>query len=73
LLEEVAKCEGFSRALWHRKPVIFRNEVGNDVARGLCQSVDAELVIDMDGKPLGDDRVAIQIVQSLCEKKVPSA
>jgi len=73
LLKGVVDCKGFSQTSWHRKLVILRNEDGNDVARGLCQSVDAELVIDMDGKPLGDDRVAIQIPQSLCEEEVLSA
>jgi len=48
-----------------------RNKVGMDVANKVCQNVDLEVVIDMDGKLLGDDRVAIQIAESLCEDVIP--
>ena len=51
----------------------LRNEAGDDIAKGICHSVDADDVVDMDGKPLGDDRVAIHIVESLCETEVPSS
>ena len=44
-----------------------------EVAKGICHSVDADLIIDMDGKPLGDNRVAIQVAESLCEAEVPSS
>ena len=43
-----------------------------EVAKGICHSVDANLVIDMDGKPLDNNRVAIHVAESLCEAKVPS-
>jgi hypothetical protein len=43
-----------------------------DVARGICHSVSAKLVIDSDGMPLGNDCVAIQIAESLLEEDVPS-
>jgi hypothetical protein len=69
----VIVCDGIPRAKWVRRCVTIRDEVGNDVANGVCQNVDPELVIDMDGKALGDDRVAVQIAESLCEEVVPSA
>ena len=69
----VAVCDGIPRAKWIQRNVIVTDKDGNDVARGICQNVDPELVIDMNGKPLGDDRVAIQIAESLCEDVVPSA
>jgi hypothetical protein len=43
-----------------------------DAARGICHSVKAELVVDSDGMPLGNDRVAVQIAESLLEEGVPS-
>jgi hypothetical protein len=43
-----------------------------DVARGICHSVSAKLAIDSDGLPLGNDRVAVQIAESLLEEEVPS-
>jgi len=61
LLEGVTECEGFSRASWHMKPIILWNKAGNNVAWRVCQSVNAELIIDMDGKPLDDDHVVILI------------
>jgi len=54
------------------KYVSLTNEVGQDAALGICQSVDADAVFDIDGKPFGPDRVVVQIVESLCETKVPS-
>jgi hypothetical protein len=45
---------------------------GVDVARGICHCVNADLVIDSDGMPLGNDRVVVQIAESLVEDKVPS-
>ena len=68
---DVAVCDGIPRGSWNTKCVTLRNEAGDDVAREICHIVDADLVIDMDGKPLGKDRVAIQIVESLCEAEVP--
>jgi hypothetical protein len=41
-----------------------------DVARGICHSVSAELVIDSDGLLLDNDRVAVQIAESLLEEEV---
>jgi hypothetical protein len=43
-----------------------------DVARGICHSVKADLVIDSNGMHLGNDRVAIQIAELLVEDEVPS-
>lgn len=38
----------------------------------LKQSVDTNLVIDIDGKPLDDDQVAIEIAELLCKAEVSS-
>ena len=65
-------CEGVPRSSWNTKCVTITNEAGIDVAKGICHSVDPTLVIDTDGSPLGDDRVAIQIAESLIEAEVPS-
>ena len=48
------------------------NEFGMDVACGICHTVKAELVVDNDGMPLGNDRVVVQIAESLLEEDVPS-
>jgi hypothetical protein len=42
------------------------------VAREICHSVSADLVIDNDGMPLDNDRVAVQIAESLLKEDVPS-
>jgi hypothetical protein len=47
------------------------NELGVDVAQGICHSVKADLVIDSDGMPLDNDHVAVQIAESLVEDEVP--
>jgi len=41
------------------KGVIFRNKVEDDIAKAMYHSIDVDLVIDKDGKALGDDRVAM--------------
>jgi hypothetical protein len=43
-----------------------------DVAWRICHNVSAELVIDNDGMPLDNDRVAVQIAELLQEEDVPS-
>jgi hypothetical protein len=52
--------------------VTLTNESGVDVACGICHSVKAELVVNNNGMPLDNDRVAIQIAESLLEEDVPS-
>jgi hypothetical protein len=42
-----------------------------DVARDICHSVNVDLVINSDTMPFGDDRVAIQVAESLLEEEVP--
>jgi hypothetical protein len=41
-----------------------------DVARDICHSVNVDLVINSDTMPFGDDRVAIQVAESLLEEEV---
>ena len=48
------------------------NESGVDVMRSMCHNVSAELVIDSNNLPLGNDRVAVQIAESLLEEEVSS-
>jgi hypothetical protein len=57
---------------WITKCVTLTTKLGVDVARGTCHSVSVELVIDSDGLPLDNDRVAIQITESLLEEEVAS-
>jgi hypothetical protein len=52
--------------------VTLTNESRVDVACGICHSVKTELVVDSDSMPLGNDRVAVQIAESLLEEDVPS-
>ena len=54
------------------KAMTLTNESKVDVACGICHNVKAELVVDSDGMPLSDDRIAVQIAESLLEKDVPS-
>jgi hypothetical protein len=68
----VAPCEGVPRSSWTTRGVTITNADGIDVAKGICYSVDPKLVIDTDGLPLGDERVAIHIAESLVEEDVPS-
>jgi hypothetical protein len=70
--EGVAQCEGFGRPSWITKYVTLTNESGMDVAQSICHSIKADLVIDSDNMPLGNDRVAVQITESLVEDEVPS-
>jgi hypothetical protein len=72
LPDGVAQCEGFGQLSWITKCITLTNESGVDVARGICHNVSAELVIDSNDLPLGNDRVAIQIAESLLEEEVPS-
>ena len=48
------------------------NESRVDVAHGIYHSVKIELVVDSNGMPLGNDRVAVKIVESLLEEDIPS-
>ena len=49
-----------------------KNNAGIVVGKGICHNVDSALIIDSDNQPLGDDRVAVQIAESLSEHDVPS-
>jgi len=69
----VVVCDGIPCAKWVTKCVTLTNKEGLDIANGVCQNGNPKLIIDMDGKPLGDDRVAVQIAQSLCEEVIPSS
>ena len=69
----VAPCKGMARSSWLTKAVTLTNEAGMDVAKAICHSIDVSLVIDVNGEALGDDRVAVQIAESLFEDEVPLA
>ena len=69
----VQVCEGIPRAKWISQLVTLRNDDGVDIKRRVCQNVDPDLIIETGGKPLGDDRVAVQIVESLNEELFSSA
>ena len=68
----VVQCEGIPRKSWMTKCVVLKNEAGVVVGKGICQNVSLDLVIDSHNQPLGDDRVAVQIVESLSEHDIPS-
>ena len=72
LPEGVRTCEGIPRESWNTRVVILTNEAGEDVARAICRSVDASVVVDTNGRPIGDDHVAVQIAETLKEEEVPS-
>jgi hypothetical protein len=52
--------------------VTLTNDAGLDIAKKICHSMNTNLVVDSDGQPLGDEHVAIQNVESLCEEDIPS-
>ena len=66
----VAQCKGFGQSSLITKCVTLTNEVGMDVARDICHSINANLVIDSNGMPLGNECVAVQITESLVEDEV---
>jgi hypothetical protein len=68
LPDGVAEYEGFNRASWITKSVTLMNESSVDVECGICYSVKAELIVDSDGMLLGNDRVAVQIADSLLRR-----
>ena len=70
--EGVVQCEGIPRKSWMTKCVALQNDAGVVVGKGICHNVDSALIIDSDNQPLGDDCVAVQIVESLSEHDVPS-
>ena len=71
LPEGVRACEGIPRESWSTRVVILTNEAGEDVTRAICRSVDASVVVDTNGRPIGDDHVAVQIAETLKEEEVP--
>ena len=68
--EGVVQCEGIPRKSWMTKCVALQNNAGVVVGKGICHNVDSSLIIDSDNQPLGDDRVAVQIAESLSEHDV---
>jgi hypothetical protein len=72
LPEGVAQSKGCGRPSWITKCMTLTNESGVDVARGICHSVKADLIIDSDGMLLDNDHIAVQIIESLVEDEVPS-
>ena len=54
------------------KCVALQNDAGVVVGKGICHNVDSSLIIDSDNQPLGDDRVVVQIAESLSERDIPS-
>ena len=55
LPEGVRPCEGIPRESWSTRVVILTNKAGEDVTRAICRSVDASIVVDKNGRPIGDD------------------
>jgi len=55
----VATYMGIRCSSWIMRAITLTNEARVEVIKAICHNVDAHLVIDIDRKPLGDDRVAI--------------
>ena len=72
LPKEISQCEGIPRKSWISKCASLKNDVVVVVGKGICHNVSSDLIIDSDDQPLGDDRVAIQIAESLSEHDIPS-
>jgi len=70
---EVVHYDRIPYSSWITEAVTPRNEVGEDVTNGICQSAKAKLVINEDGTSLIVDRVAVQNAGSLCKAEVLSA
>ena len=66
------QCEGNLKKSWMTKCVVLQNDTGVVVGKGICHNVDSDLIIDSHNQPFGDDRVAVQIAESLSEHNVPS-
>ena len=72
LLKGIAQCKGFGRPSWITKCVTLTNDSSVDVAWDIYHRINADLVIDSNGMPLDNDRIAVQIAESLVEDKVLS-
>ena len=71
LPEGVAQCEGIPRKSWMTKCVSLMSETSVLVGKGICHNVSSDLIIDSNNHHLGDDRIAVQIVESLSEDEIP--
>ena len=71
LLKGMEQCEAIPCRFWMTKCVILKYEASEDVAKGICHNVNLDL-IDSNNQPLGNDHIAIQIVESLLEHNVSS-
>ena len=70
MIEPIVQCEGLPRRLWNTKSVTLMNDMGLEVAKGLCQSVNCDMISGAT-VPLGDTHVGVQISMSLSEDDVP--
>ncbi len=52
---DVCTCDGIPCAKWNFKPITLRNEARDDVTNAVLKSVDLDVVVDNNGKPLADD------------------
>ena len=69
----VVQCEGIPRKSRMTKCFSLMNEAGVLVAKGICQNVSSDLIIDSNNRLLRDDYVAVQIVESLSKNEIPSS
>ena len=68
--EGVAECEGLPREKWVTKAIFLHKSDGVPIGKGMCQSISSDLVVDCHG-PLGDDHVAVQVVETFDETLIP--
>ena len=67
----VVQCESILRKSWMTKCVALQNDAGVVVGKRICHNVNSDIIIDSDNQPLEDDRVAVQIAESLSKHDVP--
>ena len=60
---EIPNCEGLPRQMWNTKCVILYDTEGKLVGKGMCHSVNSDLVLGANG-PLGDSHIAVHICQT---------
>ena len=68
----MAQCEEFSQFTQITKFVALTNETRHVKAKEIYHIISAKLDEDCDKRTVGDDRIAIQIAELLCEEDIPS-
>ena len=70
--KELRNVRAFLRKSLMTGCVALKNDASMVVGKGICHNVSSDLVIDSDNQPLRNDRVIVQIAESLSKHNVPS-